>query len=497
MIIRILGSMLLLLTSILYSGSIEATVDSDEVFPGDSVILTLSVVGENIKSLPDISSIGGVDVINSSRRSSSSFSSVNGKAKMEITESLILEFIPEHNMTVPSYQVKVDGKIESSKAIDIKVTKERKRSVSSEKFALDMELSKTEAFVGEPIIVTVKFRQKMSVNVLDIEYQQPKFKGFFNKVIGKQKNYNKGNYNYMELQYLLVPKHGGDMRLDPARAKIAESTGRRQFGGWFSDTPKWSRLISNSPLLHIKKPSGNFDIVGYYSLDDSVDTKEVEANKPVNLKIKLQGEGSLDDYEGLEFDLSGVTVYSDDAKIESKLVGKELRSRYTKQFVFISDHNFTIPSKSIYVYNYKTDKIDELKTKEYKIVVKGASQKSITPAVYTKNSINSTTENNHNKKESSYKINWDIPSWIMLLGAFVLGSIFTLIAQKVLPSFGKFKFKGFGINIDEALSILYPKMSDNHQIEEMVRKLYDKKQGKKVVIDKKLLKSMMEKYRVN
>jgi len=494
--IRILGSIFFLLTSILYSSSIEAHVDSDEVFPGDSVILTISVVGEDIKSLPNISSIGGVKVINSSRRSASSFSSINGKAKMEITESLILEFVPEHNMTVPSYQVKVDGEIKSSEPIKIKVTKEKKRSVSSAKFALDMELSKKEAFVGEPIIATIKFRQKRSVNVLDIEYQQPKFKGFFSKIIGKQNNYNKGEYNYMELQYLLIAKQDGDIRLDPVRIKVAESSGKREFGGWFSDTPKWSRLISNSPLVNIKKPKGDFDIVGYYTLNDTIDTKEVNTNKPVNLKIQLQGEGSLDDYEGLKFDLSGVTVYSDDAKIDSKLVGKELRSRYIKPFVFISDHNFTIPSKTIRAYNYKTGEIDELKTKEYKIIVKGGSKESKLPTVYTKNRVEpSNVFNDKKQKVLDSKISWEVPSWFMLLGAFILGSILTIILQRYFFFFSKFRFRVFGIDLDKALSLLYPKMSDSREVEDMVRKLYDRKQGKKINIDRELLNNMLEKYR--
>nr|WP_255494551.1 BatD family protein [Sulfurovum sp. bin170] len=476
----------------LNAGTVEAQVDSDEVFPGDSVVLTISVVGEDIKSLPNISSVGGVQVINSSRRSGSSFTSVNGRAKMEVTESLMLEFVPEQNMTIPSFQVKVDGKVESSEPIEISVNQEKKRTVTSENFTLDMELSKTEAFVGEPIIVTVKFRQKMNINVLDIEYHQPKFKGFFSKMIGKQRNYNKGQYTYMELRYLLIAKQDGDVRLDPARAKIAVSSGRR--GLWFSDTAKWSSLISASPLVKIKKPDGDFDIVGSYSLDDSVDSKEVEANKPVNLKIVLHGEGSLDDYEGMEFDLAGVTIYSDDAKIDNKLVGKELRSRYTKQFVFISDHDFTIPSRTIRAYNYKTGEINELKTKEYKIKVKGASKESIAPAVYTKNKVD-IDDSSEPKQNSTYSVNWNVPSWFMLFGAFILGIVATIVGQRYLPSFafGKFRPK-FSMSRDEALDILYPKMGESAEVEEMVRKLYDAKQGKKVNIDKDELKRLLEKY---
>ena len=492
--IRTLGSIFLFfISSLLSAGSVDAFVDNDEVFAGDSVVLTITVVGENIKSLPNISTIGGAKVINSSRRSGSSFSSVNGKAKMEVTESLVLEFVPEGNMTVPSFQVEVDGKLESSKPISIKITKERKKSLSSANFALDMKLNKTEAFVGEPIIAKVIYRQKRSLNVLDIEYIQPKFKGFFSQVVGKQRNYNKGNYTFMELRYLLSAKKEGDIRVEPAKIKVAQSTGNDRFGGWFAPTPKWSRLISNSPTISIKKPIGDFDIVGSYSLDDSVDKIEVKANKPINLKIELKGEGSLEDYEGIEFDIADVTVYGDDAKVDRKLRGEELISHYSKQFVFISNHDFTIPSKSIRAYNYKTKKIETLKTKEYKIKVIGKANNSTAPAVYTKTRVDSKPNSNREIKRT---ISWEVPSWFMLIGAFILGIIATVVAGKYLPplSFGRFRAK-LSIDTDSALATLYPKIGESAKVEEMVRKLYDKKQGKKVNIDRGKLKNMIEEYK--
>jgi hypothetical protein len=48
----------------------------------------------------------------------------------------------------------------------------------------------------------------------------------------------------------------------------------------------------------------------------------------------------------------------------------------------------------------------------------------------------------------------------------------------------------------EALKILYGHMSDDTEIEEMVRKLYAKKSGdKSVQIDKKVLREMVERFK--
>ena len=47
----------------------------------------------------------------------------------------------------------------------------------------------------------------------------------------------------------------------------------------------------------------------------------------------------------------------------------------------------------------------------------------------------------------------------------------------------------------DALTILYAHMSEDPQVEAMVRKLYAKKNGQKdVIIDKKELKALVERY---
>jgi len=97
--------------SLLQAGSVTATVDESEIVEGDSVLLTLTVVGEQSDKLPDISEINGIPVESSSRNFGSSFTSINGQNKMEHTQSLTLEFKPDGNMTIPSFQVKVDGKM--------------------------------------------------------------------------------------------------------------------------------------------------------------------------------------------------------------------------------------------------------------------------------------------------------------------------------------------------------------------------------------------------
>jgi Na+-translocating ferredoxin:NAD+ oxidoreductase RnfD subunit len=79
--------------------------------------------------------------------------------------------------------------------------------------------------------------------------------------------------------------------------------------------------------------------------------------------------------------------------------------------------------------------------------------------------------------------------WIALL-AFAAGMVTMYLAGKI-----RWKVKASVFKESEALKVLYGHMSDDPKVEAMVRKLYAKKNGdKSVIIDKKELKALVEKY---
>lgn len=485
---RILGSFLLSIT-FLTAGNITATVDSTEVVEGESVMLTLAVTGQDIDRIPDIEEINGEKVSNIQRRSSSNFVYVNGKSSMEKTQILMLEFRPKEDMTIPSFSAKVDGKVEKTNAIALKVVKSTTGTKPQTKdFSLDMEIAKSKFYLGESIVLNVFFKQRTNVDVMQIEYMPPKFKDFFSKQIGDGKTYRKGAFTVQELNYLLIAKRAGKLSLEPARARVAQRDRERQRGGWFVDVPKWTKL--SSPLLSVEvlEPSEVHDIVGSYRLTDKIDHMKVKANKPVTLRIELLGMGTLDDYDGINFDIPSVTMYSDDAKIESTLLGQKLQSRYQKSFVFVSDHSFTIPSKEIRVYDYNTGEVNVLKTKEYRIEVEELKQGAMRSVVQAQIATPLQTTTLGVPKSSCI---------LSLVLVFILGVLATL-ATKLLPTFvlPKWQIKTPNSKHEEALKVLYPKMGESREVEDMVRKLYALKSGdKSVEIDKVRLNELVEKYK--
>ena len=83
--------------------------------------------------------------------------------------------------------------------------------------------------------------------------------------------------------------------------------------------------------------------------------------------------------------------------------------------------------------------------------------------------------------------------WRLLVLAFILGTLFMYLLRYV--PLAKFKREKSPYKESEALKILYAHINESKEVEEMVRKLYARKNGdKSVVIDKKVLKMLVEKW---
>lgn len=499
--IKTLGSILLLLylnLTVLYAGKITSHVASKEILKGESVILTITIVGEEFETLPNIPRIGGAKVLGSNRSMKTRILTVEGKAVMEQTSILMLEFRPTTDLTIPAFQMMIDGELKSTQPIDISIVTSKPKREEESDFLIEMNSTKERVMVGEPLVVNVFFKQKTDVDVVSIDYQEPPFKAFFSKRIGGEKSYKEGSYTVQKLTYLLIAKEEGSLTITPARVKVSQRGGKGQSSGWFASTPTWSSTYSSALTIQAENPSEHFDAIGVYRIKEGVDKQKIEANKPIHLNFMMEGEGSLEDFEGISFNISGVTIYSDDAKIESHLIKNRLFSRYSKSYVFISDHDFKIPSKEIVIYDYHTKKLKTLTTKAYDITIEGGDNSSASPTVYTKNSVDMVSSNDiGSEKEGQTNIIWNVPPYMMLLLSFFVGGIIGVLLRPYLSLLKDIKFfkNKNRVGLDEALLLLYPHMNESAEAEKMVRLLYARQRGEEVEIDREKLEHLVRYYR--
>ncbi|WP_041672754.1 protein BatD [Sulfurovum sp. NBC37-1] len=486
-----------------YVPEAKALVSDTEIVAGHMVRLKIRANGDKVV-FPKIDEIDGVKVLEEREIVVNRPHYINGVLKKERTIR-IYTFAPHHDVTIPSYNVEIDGRTYRTKPIKIKVMPVNAQNTEdSNKFFLHLETDKKSAMIGEPIVVTVslslKIGTRLSKNPI---YTRPAFEGFFSEDLGEEKVYIKRDRQITEVKYLLTPHTAGSFSVGPARAKIGVSDRRKldMFGR--AVRTYWVPIASNSVKIDVAKKSQESDLVGRFTIESSLDPNNVKANEPVTLTVKIAGNGALEGFEFPDFEMDGVTVYSDDAEVRTTLDGNQVKSDYAKSFTFISDHDFTIPARRISVYDTKSKTVKYLETPSYDVHVEGsraiAAQKSQSLTAGTgkvHSDLKQPQKSMLDTEEGKNLSEVQLPPWWMIASAFVLGLLAMYLFQYFLST--KRKRRRAAVKESEALQILYPHTNRSKAVEDMVRTLYAKENGDKtIVIDKTALKMLIEKYENN
>ena len=188
------------LFTLLNAASVRATVNTIEVVKGNPVQLRIKATGGSAK-FPKILMVGNVPVSGQSTSSSRNLSMINGKVTSEQSTTKVIEFIPEHNMTIPSYSVTIDGAQYDTKTIDIKVVKaSRETNKANGLFSLEMRASKSKVMLGESFMVTVYFSLRNDVRLSEeVQYNQPDLSNFISAQDKETSAYRQGNYQVQEV----------------------------------------------------------------------------------------------------------------------------------------------------------------------------------------------------------------------------------------------------------------------------------------------------------
>ncbi len=487
------------LFTFLNAANVKATLSSSEIVQGNMAQLKIKAIGDKV-DFSNIKDIGGIKILGQHESQHSSFTYINGKVKNEQATTMILTFAPQKNMTIPSYKINIDGKVYKTDPLKLKVVKATvPKANGKEKFSLQLKANKKSVMVGESFMATVYFSLQHGVRLSENpQYNKPQFKDFFVKEVDDEKVYNEGNRQVTELRYILTPKYEGNFTVEPATAKIgvADRNRRDMFGRFFGTS--WTPIASNTIDIEVKQKPDNSELVGSFVIENSIDLQSIKANKPVNLTIKIIGEGSLEDFEFPIYDIADVTVYSNDAKISTKLINGKIESTYIKNFVFIASSDFTVPSREISVYDTKSKSIEQLEVPSYNVTVEGKKALvSSMEAEANKGKVQTNIAVPEKSMLDGEKRDIEVKNteWWMVILSFISGML-VMYMLRFIPSI-KWKRSSSSIKESEALKILYSHINESKEVEQMVRKLYAKKNGdKSVVIDKKELNEIIENIRI-
>jgi hypothetical protein len=242
--------------------------------------------------------------------------SVHNQATQGNTKTPGFSPLPDPSWPTAQPPVDMDELVRPGENVDEKIRKN---------FFIKVEVSKTDCFLGEPIVATYKLYARLRSESRVTRH--PSLNGFsvYDMIdptddrVSVEKINGKNFSVHIIRKSQLIPLQAGDVTLDPveldnniyfvrADAGSSKSSGQglgglldRLFEPEVSGTPFTQHIVLESKpvMIHVKplpeegKPADFNGAVGKYSITASLNTKEVDTGDAANLSVAIKGTGNL------------------------------------------------------------------------------------------------------------------------------------------------------------------------------------------------------------
>ena len=319
--------------------SVQAQVDKQQVTVGESFILQIKIEGDDAPAEPDLS--GLKDFIVQPRgggpNNRESITIINGRMNRVSEHGYVFRYLltPKRDgtLTIPAIEINAGGKTLLTQPVPISVA----QPITSNEFKLFVSLSETESYVGQPLVLTVKWY--VNRNIADFKFDLPFLEDyrFTFADLKEDSNYQgqdavpvnlpggkviarKGREGLHGLEYatvtlrkIVIPREAGEFAMGRGTvfSKIVtgyqQRRGSRPFDDLFDDVfgrrePMYKQLVTESNDLRIKvlplpdagRPTDFTGLVGQYSLAAEASPTEVNVGDPITLNIMVAGADYLD-----------------------------------------------------------------------------------------------------------------------------------------------------------------------------------------------------------
>lgn len=420
----------LLLLPLLLFAEVKVSVDNSVLYAGDDLTYTITASGSDIE-FPAITSIAGNRVL--ATNSSRNISIINGSYQKTVSKSYT--FAPKASLQIPSYKVLVDGGVELTKPVDVKIVKPSQDK--SAPIVLDMHLSKEKAHIGEAVRFDLVLKKKPDVRVDKLEIEEPKFEDFWVRKIDGARQGVEGEYSTETYSYLLFPQKSGTLQIPAVMAKVGRYVQSRRgldpfFDNAFGRNLHVSRVFSNEKNLTVAPLPDGLELYGDFNINVSVDKKAVAANKPLNLTVSIDGVGNIDDIKKYSLDIDGAVIYANAPEIKGRVVGEDYLGSFEQKIVIIADGNYTIPPLILRYFDRESQKKVVKKSDPIAIEVKGGRTKAAPQQPSAQSRIEIADE--IKEKPVPVKASVQENSWRELLFAastgFVAGGLFAWLMMR-------------------------------------------------------------------
>jgi len=467
---RIPGSLLFWLTlSLVWGGEVSVRLQKNPITLSEPAQLIIEAFGDEIH-LPKIERIGGYPV--ASGVVSESVQKMDGK--LVVVKKMVLTFYPDENVTIGPVTVKVDGKEYRSDPIKLGVIKKLKKDAY---VTFTLEADKKAAYVGEPILLDMVLKIHRGLDIINYDFIPPRFEGFWVEELEDSGKYlqEHGDYLIKRTKFLLLPQKPGRVEVPKALFRYAVPQRMSDSFGFSITAPKWSSIFSNPLEFTIKPLPADVDLVGDFRLRVTADKKRIEPNEPLNLAIRIEGEGNMEGFEGIKLQIPDATVYEEPPKKEVKLVDGKIRSSFEQRFSIISDRSFTIPAIKIAYFSLQKERLEYLRHDPIRVEVEGNS------------SVGSIAKSGGSGSKSE-AVRRD---FILFWYGFGAGVGVALLAWGIRLFAGRRRWRWRGKK--ELLNTLMPHISSDPKAASMAQALYEEiYEGKRSGIGKKEIQKLLQ-----
>ena len=353
-------------------------VSSDEQFN-----VTFIIEGENAPSsfeweqCPDFQLVWGPQ-----KGSSTSISIINGKRTKSSQTTYTYILLPKRagKFQLPSASAVIKGETVTSPAVTVEVVADGSPQgnpsggqassaapagdIASKDLFLRLSFSRTSVVVGEPVNVTLKLYQRVSIAGFE-DAKFPTFNGFWSQEVQTPSNIeftreNVGGelYNSAVLRsWVIIPQQAGVITIDPAELVClvnirTQSAPKSIFDSFFEDDIRTirKRVTTDRHTVNVRSlpsgaPSSFGGGVGTFSLAASLSKDSLKTHEAASLLITVSGKGNVSLLEAPkvsfppDFECYDVKVVENTDKADGKTSGTK-----TFEFPFIprSAGEFTI-----------------------------------------------------------------------------------------------------------------------------------------------------------
>lgn len=298
--------------------------DSADIYIGQNFAFHIIIDGDNQPGRPDLTPLKNFNPRNAGSRdvSQTSIRMVNGKTTKNIVKRYVMSYSLISNqpgeILIPSLDVVVDGQTYKTNPVQVNVIEPG----TTDKLELLVNLSENQCYVGQPIVMNVKFF--VSTEIGDFRFNIPALDNgefYIEDPDVSSKNvkqfqlsngtsifvtqsrvlHNNKDAVLLEFDKILIPKAAGKIEIAASTVSadvvIATARSRGVFGNIFGGQKEYKRFMVSAPPLSLdvlplpqtRKPADFYGLSGRYTISGSAEPAKVNVGDPITLTIRIGG----------------------------------------------------------------------------------------------------------------------------------------------------------------------------------------------------------------